>query len=103
MGLIRQHVKCRNADVDYNCKKPLMWSSSRTIDHYQWKCLNCNEQYSIRKNSIFHDAKCNFKDVLRIVLGWCKGKDSETMMKILGMFIEFYYQKLITIIEIIHD
>lgn len=89
MGMIPQYVKCKNADVDFKCKKPLSWLSSKSIDRYHWKCQNCKKQYSIRKNSIFHDVKCNFKDLLHIVLGWCKGKDIDTMIKILGTYVFF--------------
>lgn len=84
IGLIPQYIKCKNAEMNENCKKPLCWYTSKSMDNYQWKCLNCQRKYSIRENSLFHDIKCNFKDAIRVFLGWCKEKDTETLMKILG-------------------
>lgn len=84
-GLIPQFQKCKNSDENENCKKPLSWYSARTMDHYQWKCLNCSRRYSIRENSLFNDFKCNMKDALRLILAWCKGTDVETICSALGM------------------
>lgn len=84
IGLIPEYLKCKNAEMNENCKKPLSWYTSKSMDNYQWKCLNCQQTYSIRENSLFHDIKCNFKDAIRVFLGWCKEKDTETLMKILG-------------------
>lgn len=89
MGLIPQYQKCKNADTNENCRKPLTWYSSRTVDKYQWKCLNCSRKYSIRENSVFNDVRCNIKDSLRLILGWCKGRDVDTMINVLGMTASF--------------
>ena len=83
-GLIPNTQICNNAKVNEDCNKVMEWIPVKTIDYYQWKCKNCCEKKSIRENSVFQDVRCNFKNSIRILLGWCKGYDVDTMANILG-------------------
>jgi hypothetical protein len=84
-GLIPNSQICKNAKMNQDCNKIMEWIPVKTVDYYQWKCRNCMEKKSIRENSVFQDVKCNFKNSIRILLGWCKGYDIETMANILGV------------------
>lgn len=92
-GLIPNIQICNNAKINQDCNKIMEWIPVKTIDYYQWKCRNCADKKSIRENSVFQDIKCNFKNAIRILLGWCKGYDAETMANILGENINSFLPK----------
>lgn len=66
----------------------MSWVNYRAHDLYQWKCNNCSEKKSIREGSVFSDVKCNFNNVIRVLLGWCKSYDYESLAAILGKFVD---------------
>lgn len=82
IGLIKNIQKCKNAGVD-NCFM-MSWKNTRGNDMYQWKCNGCLDKKSIRVDSVFNNVRCSFKDAIRIILGWCKGTDIDSMAAMLG-------------------
>lgn len=86
LGLIKSSQSCVNSTADTNCSK-MSWTVARINDMYQWKCNSCSLKKSIREESIFVNVKCSFKNSIRILLGWCKGIDIDSMIELLGKII----------------
>ncbi|CAH0554921.1 unnamed protein product [Brassicogethes aeneus] len=84
-GMIPNVQVCKNSKNNENCNKTMAWFPSRNQDFYQWKCNNCLVKKSIRDGSMFCDVKCNFKNALRILLGWSKCNDFENIAAMLGI------------------
>lgn len=87
-GMIPNNQICKNAAFNQDCNKAMSWVNYRAHDLYQWKCNNCSEKKSIREGSVFSDVKCNFNNVIRVLLGWCKSYDYESLAAILGKFVD---------------
>lgn len=90
IGLIKNSQKCKNSGTD-NCTMMSWTSTNRGIDMYQWKCNGCSMRKSIRTDSVFDNVRCSFKDAIRIILGWCKGTDIDSMAAMLGKFLYNLY------------
>ncbi|KAF5279190.1 hypothetical protein FQR65_LT03437 [Abscondita terminalis] len=85
IGLLQHSQRCNNIINDIPCQGVMNWVPAKIIDQYRWKCKNCTNKRNIREKSVFQDVKCKFKDIIRLLAGWSKGTDIESLTKLLGI------------------
>lgn len=83
IGILQHSQRCNNVINNIECQGVMNWMPAKIIDQYQWKCKNCPKKRNIREHSVFQDVRCRFKDIIRILAGWCKGTDVEMLTKLL--------------------
>ncbi|XP_076266033.1 uncharacterized protein LOC143199807 [Rhynchophorus ferrugineus] len=86
ISLLSSTVACPNASNNPDCSKYMSVEYVSTLrDLYRFRCENCSRKESIRKNSIFYGLTCDLRSAIRILYGWAKGIDLETMANMLGL------------------
>ncbi|KAK4875645.1 hypothetical protein RN001_012067 [Aquatica leii] len=83
IGLLQHSQRCNNIIDNVPCQGVMSWVPAKIIDQYQWKCKNCLKKRNIREKSVFQDVRCKFKDIIRLLAGWSKGIDVESLTKLL--------------------
>lgn len=83
IGLISSNQLCNKIINDKCCEGIMNCKRAKSMDKYQWNCKKCSRKLTIRENSFFKHIKCHFSEIIRILVGWCKGIDIKEMTTIL--------------------
>ncbi|KAL1494307.1 hypothetical protein ABEB36_009926 [Hypothenemus hampei] len=84
--LLSSYVSCPNSLFKPDCMKNMEIVLAMGMnDSYQLRCRNCLQKESIRKFSVFEGLNCNLRSAIRILYGWVKGIDLDTMADMLGL------------------